>query len=113
MVFEMAQMASLIVDTLICFPRPYTPCRTRAAKAPTTISRSSSDTVLELRKGSVWVMDVNATQCLQYFCLSALVLGVTPSVVASHADRQALANIFREEGGTRPKILTVVEENVS
>ena len=54
-----------------------------------------------------------AAQCFQYCCLSALVLGVTPSVVASHADRQALMNIVREEGGTRAMIFSVGGGNES
>ena len=66
-----------------------------------------------LRNGSVWVRAANAVQCLQYFCLSALVLAVTPRVVASHADRQALMNIVREEGGTRAMIFSVGGGNES
>ena len=51
---------------------------------------------------------VKVDRCFQYFSLSALVLGVTPSVVASHVNRQALANIVREEGGILSMILTIV-----
>ena len=71
------------------------------------MSLSIQLTLAGSRNGSVWVSEVNVTQCLQYFCLSVLVLAVTPRVVASHADRQALMNIVREEGGTRSMICAV------
>ena len=57
-------------------------------------------------------MVVNAVQWRQYFSLSALVLGVPPSVVASHADRQALANIGREVDGILSRFFSVGVENL-
>ena len=74
------------------------------------ISRSISETVSGLRNGSVLVRDVKVVQWRQYFLLSAFVLATTPSVVDSHADKQAQGNIGWEEGGILPMICSVAEK---
>ena len=76
------------------------------------MSRSMSLTDDGLRKGSVCVRVVKAVQWRQYFCLSCVFLVVTPSAVASHADRTALANIAREVGGIRPMMFAEGGGNV-
>ena len=113
MVFEMADSASVTLATRNCLPHQYVPFRTSEAKAPVMICHSISKTVSELRNGSVLVRVVNVVQCRQYFFLSALVLATTPSVVASHADKQARANIGREEGDILPMICSMAEGNSS
>jgi len=100
-VFKMAESASVTLE-MICFPRPYIPCRTSATKAHVMTSHLIYETVSGLRKGSVFVRVMKVIQWRQYFFLSALVLATTPSVVAYHPERQTRANIGREAGGIGP-----------
>ena len=113
MVFEMPDSASVILSTRICLPHQYAPGRMGESKAPVMVSRSVLETVSGLRKGSALVRVVKVVQWRQYFFLPALVLATTPSVIASHADKQAQANIGREEGGILFMIYFMAEGNLS